>query len=85
MLHEELLETVDSVGNLLNQQTTFTSQGLMNLYAIKALRAVVELHQSVELEPDGYPIVFCKNCFDDAGYQEPYPCQTIQTIEKELM
>lgn len=51
----------------------------------KALRAVVELHQSVELEPDGYPIVFCKNCFDDAGYQEPYPCQTIQTIEKELM
>ena len=50
----------------------------------KALRAVVKLHRAIELEPQGNPIVFCENCFDDAGYQEPYPCPTIQAIEKEL-
>jgi hypothetical protein len=50
-----------------------------------AIYAVVQLHKAVELEPDGNPIVFCQNCFDDAGYQEPYPCSTIEAIEKELL
>jgi hypothetical protein len=43
----------------------------------KALRAVVELHESFDFTWGGEPLTSCK-----CG--EMYPCQTIQAIEKEL-
>ena len=46
---------------------------VMPTYLVLALRAVVELHKSSETF-----YIFCKGC------DEPYPCSTIQVIEKEL-
>ena len=48
----------------------------------EALRAVVELHQPYEHEVVSY--VFCKGCTIDLDLAPPYPCETIQAIEKEL-
>ena len=47
-----------------------------------ALRAVVELHEPYEHEIVSY--VFCKGCTIDLDLAPPYPCETIQAIEKEL-
>jgi hypothetical protein len=47
-----------------------------------ALRAVVELHKPYEHEIVGY--VFCKGCTLDLDLAPPYPCPTIEAIEKEL-
>jgi hypothetical protein len=49
---------------------------------VKALRAVVELHKPYEHEVVSY--VFCKGCAIDPDLAPPYPCETIQAIEKEL-
>ena len=48
----------------------------------EALCAVVELHQPYEHEVVSY--VFCKGCTIDLDLAPPYPCETIQAIEKEL-
>lgn len=45
---------------------------------INVLRAVVELHESFDFTWGGESLTSCK-----CG--EMYPCQTIQTIEKELV
>ena len=50
--------------------------------AIHALKAVVELHQPYQHEVVSY--VFCKGCTIDLDLAPPYPCETIQAIEKEL-
>jgi Pyruvate/2-oxoacid:ferredoxin oxidoreductase delta subunit len=47
-----------------------------------ALRAVVELHKPYEHEIVSY--VFCKGCTIDLDLAPPYPCPTIEAIEKEL-
>ena len=45
-----------------------------------ALRAVVELHK-----PTPFTTPYCSGCYEvDDLYQVPYPCPTIQAIEKEL-
>ena len=46
-----------------------------------ALRAVVELHKPDQRD-EGY--VHCSICFAGWDYPQPYPCPTIQAIEKEL-
>ena len=49
----------------------------------QALRAVVELHKPT-LNHHIHPMVdYCYQCQDGIP-DEPYPCRTIQAIEKEL-
>ena len=49
---------------------------------LKALLAVIELHKPVEAEYFDNPV--CAACSPDIDTWFDYPCQTIQTIEKEL-
>jgi hypothetical protein len=57
--------------------------------SIQALRAVVELHKSIETTPpwgfDKYTACnVCEVGTNDGDYKLDYPCPTIQAIEKEL-
>lgn len=45
-----------------------------------ALRAIVELHKPDQDYPE-----FCGVCWWEEHERETYPCQTIQTIEKEMV
>ena len=71
MTHDELLDLV---------QKTYDVDRSYELF--KALRAVVELHKPYQHEVVSY--VFCKGCTIDLDLAPPYPCETIQAIEKEL-
>lgn len=62
MTHDELRDYIDK----------FDAAGMVNEPAVKALRAVVELHK-----PDHVGECMCT-------YGVAYPCPTIQAIEKEL-
>jgi len=73
MTHDELLELTKS-------PTYMNSRTLEHPYI--ALRAVVELHKPYQHEVVSY--VFCKGCTIDLDLAPPYPCETIQAIEKEL-
>jgi hypothetical protein len=69
MTHDKLLAKWDNTPIDIGSATTVW----------KTLRAVVELHK---------PLAEAKNSpFKDAclGCSKPYPCPTIQAIEKELM
>ena len=70
MTHDELLEKVSN----------YKDAGLGSLVA---LRAVVKLHKPYQHEIVSY--VFCKGCTIDLDLAPPYPCETIQAIEKELV
>ena len=56
-------------------------------WGFKALRAVVELHKPVEVFHNYYDTGLgcsapcCHNKYDEP---DPYPCETIEAIEKEL-
>ena len=74
MTHDELLAKID----IWKFQTkgydeTYEVHGILN-----ALRAVVELHQP-RTESN-----YCAKCRNAGGKLVPYPCSTIQNIEKEL-
>jgi len=77
MTHDELRDYIDK----------FDAAGMVNEPAVKALRAVVELHMPVEVSHNYYDTGLgcsapsCHNKYDTPGY---YPCETIQAIEKEL-
>ena len=77
MTHDELRDYIDK----------FDAAGMVNEPAVKALRAVVELHMPVEVSHNYYDTGLgcsapsCHNKYDLPGY---YPCETIQAIEKEL-
>ena len=49
----------------------------------KALRAVVELHKPCEPVSDD-KFVTCETCNYEYFRESPWPCDTIQAIEKEL-
>jgi hypothetical protein len=68
MTHDELLDRIAQKG-------LEPHGNVMPTHLVLALRAVVELHGPV----DGG----CRICTSDY-WAEDYPCQTIQTIEKEL-
>lgn len=75
MTHEELIEVLE-----------YTAQdGMADEPVLKALRAVVELHQRIWTFPPGSnnstPI--CLQC-REGDFEADYPCPTIQAIEKEL-
>lgn len=68
MTHEELLAKIDD---------TYNGE-IDSDWVYSALRAVVELHNP---NMDGN----CHHCWNPGtNYLEPYPCITIQAIEKEL-
>ena len=78
MTHDELLMLVTG-------GTNYTMAEEHLLYR-KALRAVVELHRPSEIA-DAYGDIGCVECDYNADYKiwnQPYPCPTIQAIEKEL-
>ena len=79
MTHDELLAEI-------NKELEITHWEAWHEGA-RALRAVVELHKPVEVSHNYYDTGLgcsapsCHNKYDTPGY---YPCETIQTIEKEL-
>jgi hypothetical protein len=64
MTHDELLASIEK---MMNHDAIFMKD---------ALRAVVELHKSFEIDREGN--YNCQEC------EWAYPCPTIQAIEKEL-
>ena len=74
MKHDELRDYIDK----------FDAAGMVDEPAVKALRAVVELHKPIKDEWIEYTT--CKACrvAGDDYYSPVYPCFTIQAIEKEL-
>ena len=72
MTHDELRDCIDK----------FDAAGMVNEPAVKALRAVVELHKPYD---DGNKLI-CQECANliDPWDENCYPCPTIQAIEKEL-
>lgn len=73
MTHEELLSIMDNY--------TFKDSA----EPVKALRAVIELHQPIWTFIDGSDksVPLCIQC-RDGDFIADYPCLTIQAIEKEL-
>jgi hypothetical protein len=76
MTHDELL------AKLTPTLTYSPNAGFGAIPILNAMRAVVELHKPYEHEVVSY--VFCKECTIDLDLAPPYPCPTIQAIEKEL-
>lgn len=74
MTHEELRDFIDK----------FDAAGMVNEPAVKALRAVVELHKP-EPYSDMYRCVACVTHNKLVTVSKSYPCQTIQAIEKALV
>jgi hypothetical protein len=75
MTHNELRDYIDK----------FDAAGMVDFPAIKAIRAVVELHKPENATLQSWfkllnnkAVIGCKLCNDF------YPCPTIQAIEKEL-
>ena len=80
MTHDELLLNI-------NRAIDYTSlqDGNVNMAReIKALRAVVELHKPELIESGEDSIFVCSTCNPEWFWENPYPCATIQAIEKEL-
>ena len=71
MTHDELLALIDYQSGVDTQRVGWSKQA-------NALRAVVELHKDIEQDSTN---LYCKECH--SGW-EPYPCKTIQAIEKVL-
>ncbi len=72
MTHDELLAKVDTLEARYTDYPTYL-----------ALRAVVELHKPTALSwSDETKEYYCATCGDVAWV--PYPCETIEVIEKEL-
>ena len=72
MTQEELMDLIDK----------FDAAGMVNEPAVKALRAVVNLHWHNDIKsPTGEVLeTYCTECPNLSWY----PCLTIQVIEKEL-
>lgn len=79
MAHEELLKKISEQSQTLNKGD---GQGYKLVGLGAALHAVVEIHTPREHEVVSY--VFCQGCTLDPDLAPPYPCETIQAIEKEL-
>ena len=78
MTHDELLAEIDRylVPTLAESEIGNKAIGIL-----KALRAVVELHKPYD---SILGETCCVICDEDWDIPAPYPCPTIQAIEKEL-
>lgn len=83
MTHDELLAKINHIDSSADFIMDESEQ-----YFFKTLRAVVELHKPFMFNSNN-PQLCCKSCdvIDDYGdiAPAPYPCPTIQAIEKELV
>ena len=75
MTHDELLELIAA-----NEE--FYDDGTNRTPSWSALRAVVELHKPYD---STLGETCCVICDEDWDIPAPYPCPTIQAIEKELL
>jgi len=77
MTHEELLGTINSP-NFMKSRTLETPY--------KALRAVLELHKpwTMQTDEEGGEAVGCSCNLNIPAFLNPYPCETVQIIEREL-
>lgn len=79
MTHDELLAKTDTLEAKYTDYPTYL-----------AFRAVVELHKPYDSQdtPHELAMGWCKGCSIEYSIKEyasqPYPCPTIQAIEKEL-
>jgi hypothetical protein len=76
MTHDELLAKLNRTTGYISERMVWGNQWHA------ALLAVVELHVPYQHEVVSY--VFCRGCTIDLDLAPPYPCETIQAIEKEL-
>ena len=78
MKHEELLAQISKDSTVFRDELETESlwQRLANIS--NALRAVVELHKPQNKHEVEFGLAKCDGCY------MPYPCPTIQAIEKEL-
>jgi len=77
MTHDELLDRIA-------QEGLKPYGNVMNTNLVLALRAVVELHKPELIESGKESIFICSTCNPEWFWEYPYPCFTIQAIEKEL-
>ena len=80
MTHEELLAKINK--NALISARLFG--WVVNEKESNALRTVVELHKPELIESGKESIFICSTCNPEWFWENPYPCETIQAIEKEL-
>ena len=76
MTHDELLAKIDSLTYMLMENEVPSGY--------KALRAVVELHKPKPYDHNEELHFSCSCNPNVFGFLNPYPCPTIQAIEKEL-
>ena len=72
MTHDELLTKLSQDWN-----------GTPHLFS--ALSAVVELHKPYTMDSDSGEVLGCSCIPELPAFLNPYPCATIQAIEKELV
>ena len=91
MTHDELLAKTKQAGwtdNKVSDRITVVvsdwNAGDNTIAGMKALRAVVELHKPELIESGEDSIFVCSTCNPEWFWDYPYPCPTIQAIEKEL-
>ena len=85
MTYKELLAKINEEIKLSSNSNAYGEYHADNF--LNALRAVVELHKphTVWVNFEGTPIQDCDHCGQlNSAEDVPYPCPTIQAIEKEL-
>jgi hypothetical protein len=88
MTYDELLEEIDY--RFSDTCDAHCENCSTKNFPMKALRAVVELHKpwSMETGPEGdsetETVVGCECIPQLPAFLNPWPCQTIQAIQKEL-
>jgi hypothetical protein len=70
MTHDELLAVIESNADAWAEPS----------FNANALRSVVELHEPMDI---GKNLTVCRECFT-IWENNPYPCSTIEAIEKKL-
>ena len=80
MTHDELLAEIDFAIDDSKYNYDFNCFDGSHDFMLDALRAVVELHRPMDI---GETLTVCRECFV-MWENNPYPCPTIQAIEKVL-
>ena len=73
MTYEELLKKVSPDAQWINEYPSWD-----------ALKAVVELHRPYSMDTSDGEVLGCSCVPELPAFLNPYPCATIQAIEKEL-
>ena len=82
MIYDELLAKINIGAKF--HGTAWSVDRLKLIKQSQALRAVVKLHKPELIESGEDSIFVCSTCNPEWFWENPYPCPTIQAIEKEL-